>query len=253
MLALAAGAVAGVAWRAGALTAGGAAAAFLVGTSILMGTGWRGGAVLAVFFVSSNLVSRLIRIPVHSDAKGDRRDHWQVFANGAPAALAALLGIQNPSLGLWAVTGSLAAAAADTWATSAGALSPAWPRLLLGWRRVEAGTSGGVTLAGSLGAAGGALLVAASGALAGGGAHLLAAGTLIGFAGMLVDSALGSGLQGHFYCPGCAEPSEWRVHRCGAPTVRRGGSIWLNNDGVNLAATTFAALVAAAAWWLWGR
>lgn len=245
--------MAGAAWRAGALTAGGAVAASLVGTSVLAGTGWRGGAVLGAFFVSSNVISRLSRVPVLSDAKGDRRDHWQVIANGAPAALAALLGLQTPSLGLWAVSGSLAAAAADTWATSTGMLSRTQPRLFLGWRRVEAGTSGGVTLAGTLGAAGGALLVAATGALAGGGAHLLAAGTLIGFAGMLMDSALGCGLQGHFYCPGCAEPSEWRVHRCGAPTVRRGGITWLNNDGVNLAATTLAALISAVAWRVWGQ
>ena len=83
----------------------------------------------------------------------------------------------------------------------------------------------------------GPLLVAAIGALAASDPRLLAAGTLIGFAGMLVDSALGSALQGRFFCSTCDESSEWPVHRCGSPTLRVGGLAWLNNDGVNLAMT----------------
>ena len=240
-------------WRAGALTAGGAGAAAAVGTLILGGTGWPGGAVLAAFFVSSSLLSRVAPVPAGSDAKGGRRDPWQVVANGGPAALAALLTVGHPSLGLWAVTGSLAAAAADTWATAVGGLSWTPPRLLLGGRQVPAGTSGGVTVLGSAGGAVGALVVAGTGWLAGGGVRLLVAGTLIGFAGMLVDSALGSTAQGRFFCARCDTPSEWRVHRCGSATVRRGGIPWLNNDGVNLAATSLAAGLAAAGWWCWGR
>ncbi len=242
-----------MAWRAGTLTAGGAVAASLVGTLVLTGAGWRGGAVLAAFFVSSNVISRVVRAPARSDAKGDRRDTWQVIANGGPAAAVALLGLDSPSLGLWAATASLAAATADTWATSTGALSTTPPRVFPGGRRVAPGAGGGVTLVGSLGGASGALLVAATGALTGGDPRLLPAGTLIGFAGMLVDSAMGSVLQGRFFCAGCAEPSEWRVHRCGSPTLRVGGIAWLNNDGVNLAMTALAAALGAAAWRLWAR
>ena len=249
-MALAAG-VALIAWRARALSAAGAAAATLVGTTVLWGTGWRGAAVLIVFFVSSSLISHIAPPRPGSDAKGHRRDQWQVLANGAPATLAALLGFDHASLALWVVTGSLASAAADTWATSVGAMARTPPRLLVGWRTVPAGTSGGVTLPGTLGAAAGAIAVSAAGSLAGGGAHLLVAGTLIGFAGMLVDSVLGATLQGRFSCPRCESPSEWRVHRCGQATVRKGGMAWLNNDGVNLAATSLAACLAAAAWSVW--
>ncbi len=241
------------AWRAGALTIGGAGAATLVGTAILWSTGWPGGAVLAAFFVSSTLISRIAPPFSGSDAKGNRRDAWQVAANGAPAAVAALLGFHQPSLGLWAVTGSLAAAAADTWATGAGAWSRTPPRLLLGWREVSPGTNGGVTPLGTAGAMAGAIAVAATGSLAGGGAHLLPAATLIGFAGMLVDSALGSSLQGRFFCARCHSPSEWRLHRCGEATTLTGGIAWLSNDGVNLAATSLAAVLAAAASECWAR
>ena len=71
---------------------------------------------------------------------------------------------------------------------------------------------------------------------------------------MVADSVLGSAWQGRFRCPACDVASEWRVHRCGAPTVRQGGMPWLDNDGVNLAATALAAPGSRrAAWLLPGR
>jgi uncharacterized protein (TIGR00297 family) len=224
-------------------------AAWTVGVLVLHGSGWAGGAVLAAFFISSNLVSRATGRALHTDLdpKGDRRDHWQVYANGGPAALATLLA-PSPSLAIWLVTASLAAAAADTWATSIGARSGVPPRLLWSGRTVPAGTSGGVTLAGSAGAVAGAAVVAATGALSTGLPFLFPAATLIGFAGMLADSLLGGVLQGRFHCPRCDQPSEWRVHRCGSATVRRAGLAWLNNDGVNFLATALAACAGLAAW-----
>ena len=217
---------------------------------MLHGTGWAGGAVLAAFFISSNLVSRAGGgvVDTHLDPKGDRRDLWQVYANGGPAALAAVAAPADTGLAIWLVTASLAAAAADTWATSIGARSRVPPRLLWSGHTVPAGTSGGVTLAGSVGAAAGAAIVAATGAFASGLPTLLPAATLIGFAGMLADSLLGGVLQGHFHCPRCDQPSEWRIHRCGSATVRRAGLAWLNNDGVNFLATGLAACAGLAAW-----
>jgi uncharacterized protein (TIGR00297 family) len=208
---------------------------------------------LAAFFISSNLVSRASGRALHTglDPKGDRRDLWQVYANGGPAALAAVAAPAHTGLAIWLVTASLAAAAADTWATSIGARSRVLPRLLWSSRTVPAGTSGGVTLAGSVGAAAGAAIVAATGALVTGRPALFPAATLIGFAGMLADSLLGGVLQGRFHCPRCDQPSEWRVHRCGSATVRRAGLAWLNNDGVNFLATGIATGAAFIAWrWL---
>ena len=220
----------------------------MVGTLILTGTGWQGGAVLAAFFVSSNLVSRIgPGVGATLDAKSDRRDAWQVVANGGAAAIAAALS-PGSSAGIWAVTAALAAAAADTWATAVGTRSPVPPRLLWFGPPVPAGTSGGVTAAGSAAALAGAATVAAVGALATRAPALLAVGTLIGFLGMVADSAAGAFLQGRFYCRRCDQASEWRVHRCGAPTTRNGGLAWLNNDGVNFVATALAAGAGWAAW-----
>jgi uncharacterized membrane protein len=205
---------------------------------------------LAAFFVSSNLVSRAAGRVLRTDLdpKGDRRDLWQVYANGGPAALAAVAAPADTGLAIWLVTTSLAAAAADTWATSIGGRSPVLPRLLWSGRPVLAGTSGGVTLSGSVGAVAGAAIVAATGAVSAGLPLLFPVATLIGFAGMLTDSLLGGVLQGRFHCPRCDQPSEWRVHRCGNATVRRAGLAWLNNDGVNFLATALAACAGLAVW-----
>jgi uncharacterized protein (TIGR00297 family) len=222
-----------------------------VGSAVLAGTGWQGGGVLAAFFVSSNLISRGAPSPRGLDPKGERRDHRQVLANGGIAAAAALSGFHHGPLGLWLVTASLAAAAADTWATALGARSAAAPRLILGGRAVPPGTSGGITPLGTLGGAAGALLVATIGALTSGISALLPIGALVGFGGMALDSALGAAAQGRFRCPRCTESSEWPRHHCGTTTVHEGGLPWLDNDGVNLASSAAAALAAGAAWrWL---
>ncbi|MFN8646937.1 MAG: DUF92 domain-containing protein [Gemmatimonadales bacterium] len=237
-------------WRFRALTRTGALAATAVGTAILQGTGWAGMAALGAFFVGSSWVSR--RAPDRSaafGAKGSTRDAWQVLANGGAAALGALV----PGAGLWIVTASLAAAAADTWATATGGWSRRAPRHILTLAPVPAGTSGGVTALGTAGAVAGALLVAAAAAAVAGAPRLLWSALVIGPAGMLLDSLLGATLQGRFHCDRCDAPTESRRHRCGAEARHTAGRAWLANDGVNAAATGVAALAGWLAWRLLGR
>lgn len=236
-------------WRLRALTAGGAVTALGIGVAILARTGWAGLLALGAFFVGASLISRLA--PDRSaafDAKGHRRDPWQVLANGAPAALGALV----PLGALWIVTASLAAAAADTWATSTGGWSRTDPRHPLTLRRVPPGTSGGITLAGTLGALLGAAVVAAGPAIVTHSARLGLVAIGAGVLGMFFDSFLGATLQGKFHCDQCDRPTERRIHRCGRPSRRTGGVTWLNNDGVNLLATSAAALAGWLSWSWWG-
>jgi uncharacterized protein (TIGR00297 family) len=242
-------------WRLGALTGAGGVVSLAVGTPILAFTGWAGFAVLGTFFVSSVLVGRLTGEagPPGAGGSGETRDHWQVLANGGAAAALAPLELGQAGLGLWLVTVSLAAAAADTWATGVGALSPRPPRDILRGTVVAPGTSGGVTWLGSSGGLVGAALVGLSGGVTAGSApaalYLAACG--LGFAGMLADSVLGASLQGRFHCPACGQPTERRVHGCGTPAEHRKGWRWLTNDGVNAIATWFAAALGGLAWWLW--
>lgn len=238
-----------------ALTRGGAVAAVVVGTTILAASGWAGGAALAVFFVLGSVLPRMLPAVVRheGDAKGAQRDAWQVLANGGAVALAAFLTRAEPGLALWTVACGLAAAAADTCATAVGSTSVASPRRLLLGRVVPPGTNGGMTWRGCAGAVGGALSVAVAAAVVAGSRSLWPWATVLGVAGMALDSLLGATLQGRHWCDACDTPSEWRVHRCGRTTRCHGGVAWLDNDGVNLATTSVAALAGAIAWWYTGR
>lgn len=238
--------VVSLAFRARALTADGAVLAFLVGFLVLAGSGWPGGLALGAFFVSSTFFSRRAEKhePAWLDAPGNRRNGWQVLANGGVAALGGMVGLLGrPATGLAIVVCSLAAAAADTWATSSGMSSSVDPVDILRWKRVPKGTSGGVSVRGTLGGVGGAILVAAAPLMAGAPAWLLLAGAVTGTIGMVADSLIGATLQGRFFCPTCELQSERRIHRCGARTVPVGGWPGLTNDGVNLMATALAGLI----------
>lgn len=244
---------AGVGFLLRALTGPGAIAAAGVGTAVLAGTGWAGMAALGAFFAGASAIGRLAPDrTAEFGAKGHRRDPWQVLANGGAAALAALV----PEAGLWMVTASLAGAAADSWATAVGGWSVREPRHILSGRVVPAGTSGGVTAAGTTGALLGAALVAGAAAMvAPPGTRPAALGgtaLALGFAAMLLDSVLGAALQARFHCDACDRPTEQPVHRCGRPTRHTGGLRALGNDGVNAVATVVAALAGALAWRAFG-
>jgi uncharacterized protein (TIGR00297 family) len=244
-----------VALFARALSPGGAVAAALVGTAVLCGTGWAGGLALGSFFVGSTLISRGLSDPSveQFDAKGTRRDAGQVLANGGPAAVGALLaGCTLHSApctlhahGVGMVVASLAAAAADTWATSLGATSSRPPRLITTGRPVAPGTSGALSWPGTFGALLGAATVGAVAALAFGSPRLFSLSLGLGLGGMLLDSLLGAAIQARFSCPTCQVQCERPVHRCGTRAVHVYGWRWCTNDVVNALATTLAGIAGA--------
>lgn len=243
--------IAAAARRSRALSTSGAIAAVVVGT-LAVGAGWGWGVLLVAFFVGGTALSRLggagksLRT-ASVVAKGGERDAWQVLANGAAFALAALgqLVVPHP-LWLAAGAGALAAAAADTWATEIGTLSPRVPRSILTWRPVPTGTSGGVSALGSAAALGGALFIGVV-ALAIGARPLVAGGAVLaGIAGAAADSLLGATVQARRWCARCGTGTERIVHPCGERSHPAGGVSWIDNDVVNLLATAIGALAAAA-------
>jgi uncharacterized protein (TIGR00297 family) len=230
-------------WR-GSLTPGGWLGAIVVGTSTAGWGGWTWGVLVVAFFVSSSALSRWrhgdkARVADDKFAKGDRRDMAQTLANGgATAALALFYAVDPQSLLFAAGLGALATVTADTWATELGTLSSTPPRLITTGHRVAPGTSGGVTLLGVVAAISAALI----GDVPGG--PLLLAATCGGIAGSLADSLLGATVQQVRWCPCCAVETEQPIHRCGTTTAHRRGFTWLNNDGVNFAASLAGAGVA---------
>lgn len=247
------------AWRAHALTRDGAIAAALMGTLIfgLGGVPW--AALLLTFFITSSALSRAFaRRKAALDekfAKSSRRDWGQVAANGGLGAGLILLQLIFPAetWPWWAYAGALAAVNADTWATELGTLSTTPPRLITTGQKVEKGTSGGISLTGTLAALMGAALIGGVAslfpALAGVRGRAWLIPLLISFAGLagsLFDSLLGATFQAIYHCPTCAKETERHpTHLCGTPTTLLRGLPWLNNDGVNFAASLLGALLAA--------
>ncbi len=231
------------------LTKGGALAALSLGTILLAAGGLRGGALLAVFFVSGSILTYTVRGGVIALAAGERRGRhaWQVAANGSWAAAGSvLLALGRDGVGWAALVGALAAAQADTWATEIGRFSPRPPRLLTTGRAVPIGTSGAVSPLGTLGGVvGGALMAGLAWALGISG-EIAAAALAGGVLGMTADSLLGATVQAVYYCEVCAARTESPRHACGRAAVAVGGWKWLDNHAVNFVATGVGAASAVA-------
>lgn len=254
----------GLAWWTRSLDTVGAVGGGLFAASLVGLGGWGWAVPAFVFFILSSALSRL---PANGDVldantawDGRGRTIGQVLANGGIAW--ALLGVwrvlppgSEAGAGLFyvAFVGALAAAAADTWATEIGSRLTERPMLLRTFRLVAAGTSGAVSLAGTIAGLFGAASVA--------GAALIApdppeswvwlgavSGLVGGFVGMAVDSIAGATVEGMY-------------RRSDATPVGRGSALerapirgygWIDNEVVNVMGTSAGAAAAVLMWTLAG-
>ena len=248
--------VAYLAYRAHSLSKSGAVAAAIVGTVIFGVGGWQWAVLLLTFFVTSSGLSRTFKKRKagldEKFSKGHERDAGQVFGNGGLATLfAALHAFYPESILPWiGFAASLAAVNSDTWATELGVLNPTPPRMITNLaKRVEKGTSGGVSLFGTFASLAGSAIIALPAVL------LSPTGilntnyflliTLAGLAGSLFDSFLGATVQAMYYCPiDKKETEKHPFHTCGTQTVHIRGWKWLDNDWVNFACGAFGVLIA---------
>jgi len=235
---LLAAAVAAGACRLGALTRSGALAACAVGTAVFALGGWAWAAALLTFFGTSTALSRWRRRAKEALGyeKGGRRDAGQVLANGGMAALCALLPLASPRLGAahahLLFLAALAAANADTWATEIGSALGGRPYDLRTGRPAAPGTSGAVSLLGTLAAlAGAALLGLFAGGWAGWGVVSAA-----GVGGAFLDSLLGATVQARWQDP--LKPGSLTERAQAGPPAR--GLRGINNDLVNALCTAGA-------------
>ncbi len=240
--------IAGLAWWRGSLSSSGAMGALIIGMVTFGFGGWQWGVLLALFFVSSSLLSHYKEREKQAVAekfdKGHRRDSGQVFANGGLGALLALFHAVNPSpVWLLLFVGAMATVTADTWATELGTLSKRPPRLITTGKVVAVGTSGGVSAFGTAVSFAGGLLIGGTAALLTGQWVLLLAGGLGGLFGSLFDSFLGATVQQIYVCTVCQKETEKRMH-CGQATRPLRGWGWMNNDLVNFLASLAGSLAA---------
>ncbi|TXF89165.1 DUF92 domain-containing protein [Neolewinella aurantiaca] len=226
------------------LTPGGALTASLLGIVVVIGsktTLWL--LPLFLFLLSSSLIGRLFPVTtVAGDAKQKQpRDATQVLANGAVYGYLAafewpkdgFLYLIHPETEIWLLA-AMAIATADTWSSEIGQYFRQPTYDLVKWRKVPAGLSGGVSIAGTLAGLGGATFLA--------GAcfwmvpymsfAMVIKIILIGFFGMLLDSALGSLFQAKYKDVATGAMSD--TPGDGRELV--GGTKWMTNDLVNFLA-----------------
>jgi uncharacterized protein (TIGR00297 family) len=255
-------AIGGLAYWRQSLSVSGWLGAVITGTLTFGFGGWPWGLTLITFFISSSLLSRYKeavkeRRAAEKFSKGGRRDLAQALANGGVAAFLALLYelLGEPSLLLALFLGVMATVTADTWATELGVLSNHPPRLITSGRQVEPGTSGGVTVTGTVAAAAGGLLIGSAmlifsmmiefpPGMAAVPWWMLPAGMLGGLAGAMFDSLLGATVQAIYRYPDGRE-TERTLARDGTPNTFVRGWRWMNNDVVNLLSSLTGGLGAA--------
>ncbi|WP_251551380.1 DUF92 domain-containing protein [Neobacillus muris] len=227
----------------------GAIAAMAVGISILIGIGLRGLLLLGIFFTTSSYWSIYKKSAKHRMeeklAKGSTRDWRQVAANGGAASLYSILYYfdHNP---VWFIgfAVSLASANSDTWASEIGSLSKREPIFIKTMKPVERGTSGAVSLLGSIAALAGSLLIAFI-------SYWLFSLTffvslaifIFGYIGNVIDTLIGAFYQQTYHCRICGLTTEKRVH-CSQPTDKIKGISLVDNDMVNFLSSLLASMAA---------
>lgn len=224
------------------LNKSGAAAAFILGTTIFTFGQLKWSIPLISFFVLSSFISKIgnnyKKKFVTVFEKKSQRDLGQVIANGAIGGILVLVNsvYQHEVLYL-SYLGSLAAVCADTWATEIGTMKETVTYNILNFKEAEQGISGGVSLNGTAGAIAGAIIISCS-AVFWIHLNLIYYFCVIIFAGLMgsfFDSILGAALQAQNKCGICGKIIESKYH-CGIPSSYYQGIKWMNNDAVNFIA-----------------
>jgi uncharacterized protein (TIGR00297 family) len=254
--------IAAAAYRRKSVSRSGGMLGAVVGAGIWLAGGLMLWLLLAFFFASSTMFSKLGVIKKRSlkiiHAKSDVRDGIQVLANGGiPLVTAALYGIFADPVFLIMFAASLASATADTWASEVGFLSKRDPISITTGTRVKPGISGGITPLGTCMACLGAFAAAIvfSWSLSVMELDNLSAGmivtiiTISGFLGTLVDSLLGATIQAHYIHQEKQIITE-RSSINGITLSLYRGYPWITNDTVNALSGAAAALIAAGMYFL---
>ncbi len=231
------------------LTISGAFATILMATVIYGLGSWKYTMPVLAFFVLSSLLSK-IRKTVRKDVeeyfeKSGTRDFGQVFANGGTACIILLLNeliVINNVYQLYVA--SLCIVAADTWATEIGTIKKTRTYNIRNFKLTKQGTSGGVSVIGTIGALFGASSVSLSAVIWIGESYTYFLGTtiIVGVLGSLLDSLLGSTFQAQYICNQCKKITE-RYNHCNTLTSFYSGVKWINNDRVNFFASLFGVII----------
>ena len=226
-----------IAYKLRSVSISGAISGYLIGIFVFGSGGISWIMPLVLFFISSSILSKLKK------KKNPKRNVMQIMANGLVATVIALIYFfNNDKMTIVLFYSCLAATTADTWGTEIGHLSNAKPRLIFSNIKVDKGTSGGVTLLGTLGSLGGSALIAGAFYFIDKSLTSTAIIFLSGFSGSLLDSALGRFYQARFKCIVCGKVVEEKVH-CNQEAIFYKKIKWIDNNMVNFFNACFGALL----------
>jgi uncharacterized protein (TIGR00297 family) len=191
-----------VAFLEGAVTWSGLIVGALIGMAVYLGAGWEGWLMLLATFASAVITSkaglkRKTALGIAEEREG-RRGAGNAIANCLVGAIAAVIAVVSPyQAAAWlALVTGLTAGAADTVASEIG---KAWGRrtfLVVGLRPVPPGTSGAISIEGTVANVIAAFALAGLGAALGLiGASLIPLVVAGALAGSFVESALGATLE----------------------------------------------------------
>ncbi|MFZ3588147.1 DUF92 domain-containing protein [Bacillus sp. DJP31] len=231
------------------LTFSGAISACIIAIFITIGLHIEGIILLGIFFATSSFWSKYKgkqkKTMEDIVEKGDQRDYAQVLANGSLPALFSLLYWLFPS-DYWLLSFciSIAAANADTWASEIGSLSKKLPIHVLTLKIVPAGTSGAISILGSIATLFGALIIALSSYILFDQLTLqtVLIITAVGSLGSLVDTIIGATIQAKYKCAKCHVLTE-KLKHCHDDTKLVSGKAWMNNDKTNFLSIMIATLI----------
>jgi len=217
--------------------------------------------LIAFFFSSSALTKwrgKRKKEVAEKFEKTGKRDKYQVIANGFAATLMAVFFlITDGSCFVLGYLAAISTVTGDTWATEIGVFSKEDPRWILNLKKkVPKGTSGGISLLGTMAAFTASFFIFSTYFLIDFFGQSFSSissleneifpifiAVIIGFFSMMIDSFLGATVQGYYECKECKVKTEKHVH-CGEKTVLIRGKKRFNNDMVNLSSSMIAVVLA---------
>ena len=223
-----------------ALTVYGIVAALVLDIISSIAFGNLGFVILVVFFGGSLIADKL---------KKDSRDHReertliQVLANGSLGIVFSIANIIYPSK-IWLVAFSavFAEALSDTAASGIGSRSTVVYDLFRR-KRVDPGTSGGMSIIGTASALISSIIVSIIAMTSNEiGIKEVLVIMSSGFVGSILDSLYGSYLQGKYRCAVCKKYIEEKTH-CGEKTEKISGFDMIDNSTVNFLSTVSSAVI----------
>jgi len=217
--------------------------AFVMGFIILFMGGWGYFILLMCFLIVGSFMTKFA-----TNYDKALRSWPNVLANGfwptISVFLIYLLNTKSPFFIFY--LGSLNAMFSDTLSTEVGMVFGGQPRLITSPHKVvDKGMSGGVTLSGTVGG----LLASFAFALLSlilfkesGNVRLFLSVSIGGFLSSIVDSILGSTIQGKYKCGTCSKIVESKYH-CDGSTTLISGYEFINNHTVNFLSSLIGGLI----------